>query len=252
MPALVAIALALRATPAAADPPRSLAELTSTKEPAWLDVQAWVKEAKVTAEILPIDRPSGERTLLALQVTTRSPMGAIALESGGILVEHGWLRILGGGGPRMSATLITWNVEPGKPPPYLIVADDAIGGFYAVNGGGLPGKPGEVLYFSPQALDWENLGMGYSAFLRTALAGGFSKSYESLRWKGWEKDAAALHPDTGFSFYPPLFTREARDGKSSRRAVPLKELWSLQMDVRRQLDEKGLRDGDAIKMRVVP
>jgi len=35
--------------------------------------------------------------LVAVQVTTRSPMGAIIYETGGILVDHGWIRILGSG-----------------------------------------------------------------------------------------------------------------------------------------------------------
>ena len=34
--------------------------------------------------------------LSRLQVTARSMMGALALSSGGMLVDHGWVRLLGG------------------------------------------------------------------------------------------------------------------------------------------------------------
>ena len=48
-------------------------------------------------EILPRDENHAARQLLDLQVTTRSPMGAIRYGCGGILIDHGRLRILGSG-----------------------------------------------------------------------------------------------------------------------------------------------------------
>ncbi len=232
----------LAAGAASGDSMRGISELSEAKEPAWPDVQSWVKTAKVPTEILPVARRDGERTLVALQVTSRSPMGAIALESGGILVDHGWIRFLGGGCRRMKGTLATWNALDGKtvtaPPPYLVVAYDAIGGFFAVNGGGLKGPPGHVFYFAPDSLDWQDIGTGYTGFLQAALQGKLGLLYEGLRWAGWEKEVAAASADYGYSFYPPLFTREGKKG-ASRKLIPMTELWSFEKDMKRQLDAKG-------------
>ena len=60
-------------------------------------MQQWVAEATNPVEVLP--PPEGairEKALVDSQVTTRSSMGAIIYETGGILVDHGWLRFLGG------------------------------------------------------------------------------------------------------------------------------------------------------------
>lgn len=48
---------------------------------------------------------SGETALLATQVTTRSPMGAVVYHTGGILVDHGWIRILGAGECKLMITI---------------------------------------------------------------------------------------------------------------------------------------------------
>lgn len=39
---------------------RGISELTEAKEPAWPDVQTWVRAAKVATEVLPVVRREGE------------------------------------------------------------------------------------------------------------------------------------------------------------------------------------------------
>jgi len=56
---------------------RALEELVDTREPAWPIVQSWLADTKNSVEALPPDRDSADAALLKLQVTTRSPMGAI-------------------------------------------------------------------------------------------------------------------------------------------------------------------------------
>ena len=68
---------------------RPLRELINTEEPAWPDVQQWIANAKNQVEVLPVNSADRESALLALQVTTRSPMGAIVYETGGLLIDHG-------------------------------------------------------------------------------------------------------------------------------------------------------------------
>ena len=220
---------------------RSLDQLIDTVNPAWPLVQEWIAAATNPVEVLPAARSQGEQTLLGLQVTTRSPMGAIALETGGLLIDHGWLRVPGAGSPRMSGNLLTWNGMDGKAgieslPRALIVAHDASGGFFALNGGRFAGEPGSVFYFAPDTLAWQPLTFGYSGLVQWSLAGNVEHFYTSVRWPGWEDEVAALSGDQGFSIYPPLWTSAGGPvAQRSRRAVPMHELWGMHQELAQQL-----------------
>ena len=121
---------------------RTLDELMNKTEPGWLLVQKWIDSAKNVVEILPCDTAKAKDALYKVQVTTRSPMGAIVYSTGGLLIDNGWIRILGSGHPKLARSLPDWNKgktfnEFGESPSFLLIADDAVGGFYALNGGGL-------------------------------------------------------------------------------------------------------------------
>ena len=68
---------------------RTVGQLINDQDDAWPRVLEWVASAVRPVEVLPVAPSVGEATLFALQVTTRSPMGAIALRSGGVLVTTG-------------------------------------------------------------------------------------------------------------------------------------------------------------------
>ena len=219
----------------------TVSELINLIDPAWPLVQQWVAEARNPVELLPAEREAGMATLHHLQVTTRSPMGAIALESGGLLIDHGWLRFLGSGHERMRGNLFTWNSQSGLPEyryckDALIIAHDVLGGFFALNGGAFPGKLGTAFYFAPDSLQWEDTGKSYSDLLQWALFGDLSLFYETMRWSGWENDVSVLSGDQGISIYPFLFlNRDLPLANRSRRAVPMQELWDLSHDLAQQL-----------------
>lgn len=130
---------------------RALADLLHADDALPL-LREWASAAPHPVEILAPD--DGARTLLALQVTTRSPLGAVAYHTGGILVDRGWLRILGAGAPRLPRALDLWNAAHPVPDGWL-VADDAVGGFFAWR------QPGPTVhYLAPDTLGWEDLGLG--------------------------------------------------------------------------------------------
>ena len=83
---------------------KSLDQLIDLADPAIPLINEWVLSAKNHCELLP---PSANRAdvLLKTQVSTRSTMGAIAYETGGVLVDHGWLRFLGSGHAKLTRTL---------------------------------------------------------------------------------------------------------------------------------------------------
>jgi hypothetical protein len=222
-------------------PKRSLEELINNVDPAWPLVQEEIRKARNHVEVLPADRKQGEAVLLHLQVSTRSPMGALALESGGLFIDHGWLRFLGSGCDRMRGNLYTWNTEgeilkDNVLKDALVIAHDAVGGFFALNGGAFPGKLGTAFYFSPDSLHWENTEKSYSDLLWWALSGDLNLFYKTMRWPGWEKDVSALSGDQGMSMYPfPFLDRNIPIAQRFRRPIPMYELWSLYLDLSQQL-----------------
>ncbi|MBL7756822.1 MAG: DUF2625 family protein, partial [Chitinophagaceae bacterium] len=84
---------------------RSLEELINKSDPGWVLVKQWIDSAKNKVEILPADIKKAEDALVKLQVTTRSPMGAIVYMTGGLLVDRGWIRILGSGSAKLGRSL---------------------------------------------------------------------------------------------------------------------------------------------------
>lgn len=205
---------------------KTLHELINTAEPALPLIQQWIALSPLACELLP---PSEQAAgvLLGLQVTTRSPMGAMAHDTGGLLIDGGWLRVLGSGHPRLTRDLLHWN--QGRAEGLLLVADDAAGGFFAINGGALGDDAGAMYYFAPDTQEWEGLEVGYSDFLQWALSGRMEQFYADLRWDGWREEVATLPGDLSYSFFPFLWTREGSPSTSSRKAVPVDEIYALSL-----------------------
>ncbi|WKL50033.1 DUF2625 domain-containing protein [Flavobacterium pectinovorum] len=216
-------------------------ELIDKKDPGWVIVEGWIKTAKNKVQILPVDELKAKEALFHTQVTTRSPMGAIVFMTGGLLIDDGWIRILGSGNSRFNRTLPDWNKgksfnEFGETPPFLLIADDAIGGFYLLNGGGLGTDVGKIYYFSPDNLEYEQLDITYSEFLEFCFNNDLDKFYEGNRWNGWREEVSKLKGDEVFNFYPFLWTAEGSDiNKSSRKIIPIQEQYSLNLDLRKQI-----------------
>ena len=182
---------------------------------AWPLVQRWIEQATNAVTVLPVDEDAGRETLAALGITERSVLGALVVNTGGLSVDHGWLRVLGG------PALLAWSDRVGDG---FVVGHDVVAGFYAVTR-----DEGEVRYLAPDSLDWEGTEMGHAAWVHWTLTGDLETYYENLRWPGWEAEIAPLAPDQGLTLYPPPFTREGRPVSNATRGVtPMAELWDVQ------------------------
>lgn len=211
---------------------RSIDELTNTEEPAITLIREWVDQSPHSCYLLP---PSSQRSsvLHALQVTTRSPLGALAYDTGGLLIQDGWLRLLGSGHPRISRDLASWNPDTSR--GYVLVADDVLGGFFALNGGALGPDLHAVHYWAPDDVEWLSLKLTFTEFLQSTLSPQLDDFYASLRWPSWRADIATVSGDQCFAFYPFLWSREGSLTASSRAVVPVSEALTLKNEVLQQL-----------------
>jgi hypothetical protein len=163
-------------------PMRDLGELIEVDDPAWPVLLEEISRSEVPVEVLPADEAQGRCCLLQLQVTVRSYLGAVAVHSGGLLLDGGWLRMYGSGGASSDVMPGIAHVngfpavfEPSWRPVGLVVAHDVLGGVFALNGldsadAGRPGEPGEVVYFAPDSMEWESLQVGHGGRTPTGLS----------------------------------------------------------------------------------
>jgi hypothetical protein len=210
---------------------RSLEQLIDHQDPAWPMVQGWVADAKHPVEILSPSATAGE-SLVAMQTTTRSPLGAVVFHTGGVLIDHGWIRLLGSGHPRLPRSMPRWNfacgmVESNTPPRAVLIADDVLGGFFALNGGRFAAEGHSVWYYAPDTLRWEDTEKGYSDFVHWSLVGDLDEFYAPYRWAGWQAEAERLAGDEAFSIHPPLSAEGGPIEQRQRGTVPLRELFRL-------------------------
>jgi hypothetical protein len=227
-------------------------ELTSVAVPLWPLMEQWIAKARYQVTVLPVDRERAAATLLTLNVTTRSPLGTMAYETGGISVDNGWLRLLGANSAWMHDGLLAWNgfgdnAVPLRLAGAFLIAHDVLGGFFATNLGAFGPGPATVFYFAPDSLQWTDLKRSYTVFLEWALTGDVRRFYRTLRWPGCEQEVAAVDGDHGLLFWPMLWTAEPALEARGRKALPQRELWSMQHDLAQQL--KGLPPGSQVRTR---
>lgn len=226
---------------------RDIAELVDVAEPGWPVVLEAVEDGGTECVVLPPDPERCRATLLQLQVTARSLLGAVVLNSGGLVLHHGWLRVYGGSGGALPS-LAEVNGFPALADPSwapragLVLAHDVLGGVFALNGmdcaqHGRPGEPGQVVYFASDSLEWETFDGGHGSWLMWMLAGGLERYYDSVFWPGWQDEVARLGPRDAITMWPPLWSKEGSDNiaGTTRSAVPMREQLSFYADTCRQL-----------------
>ena len=202
-------------------------------ESAWPELTAAMAAAPYPIEVLPVDTESAQRCLAAFGMSTRSWLGAVIAHTGGLLVDHGWLRVLGSGSGLLPDVVAEAEPATGT----VVVAYDVLGGQFAWFQPA-PGAAPTVHYFAPDDLGWLDLEQGYADWLHAVLSGSLTAFYETLRWQGWEAEVAELPLDKGIHAWPPPWTAEGKDvGAASRSPIPMAELVSFHHDTARQLGQ---------------
>jgi hypothetical protein len=178
---------------------KSLQELVNINESSWKNLEAIILSASNDVAVLPKIEGQAATALYEAQLPVKSPIGALIYETGGLLVDHGWLRVLGSGNERLNRSLPAWNLGKsyrrfGDAPLFLLIADDVLGGFYAINAGGLAEQEGlgSVFYYAPDAGEWENMEIGYTDFIGFCCTGDIAGFYEDFREPGWQEKIAEV------------------------------------------------------------
>jgi Protein of unknown function DUF2625 len=224
---------------------RPLRELVEVEDPAWPLIQAWITASTVPVQVPPMERVEGEAELGAVQVTLHSILGSLAYHTGGLLLDWGWLKILGAASKACPWSISSLTASLGwardeNPPSAVAVGLDVLGGVFAINGGAIGNASvGHVCYYDPVSLSWGDLGLPHSSWVACMLdRARLNKFYKDLRWPGWELETKALNAEHGISIAPPLWAKESRPlVRTSRRPVPLDELIGLNFDLGRQLGQ---------------
>lgn len=229
---------------------RGLEELVEVDDPAWPALSELFAGSAVPLDVLPVDEREARRGLLQLQITARSALGGFVLNCGGLVVDDGWVRVYGGGSDagRSMPSLARVNAFPAAfdpgwhPAPSVVVGHDVVGGVFALNGHdpgakGRPGAPGQMTYFAPDSLEWEEMRIGHSTWLSWLLSGRLEQFYEGMRWPGWREETREMALTQGITFFPPLWSKEARAdlAATSRKAVAMREVLGVAGDFARQM-----------------
>lgn len=214
---------------------KPLEELINKEEPGIDLVTEWLKQSPRTNKLLPPSK-NRDNCLYQLQVTTRSSLGTIAYETGGLIVDNGWLRFLGSGHASFRRNLTDWNTECKQNfQNYFLIADDALGGFFALNGGSLGPNLGDVYYLPYDSLEWESLDIGYSAFLQSCLTDSIVNFYGEDHWSNWSS-YSPITADESYSFYPFLWSEEGGLSTSHKKILSVTEVYSLKLDSIKQFN----------------
>ena len=209
----------------------------------------WIAAAGERAHVLPLAEGRGARVAAALGVSPRALLHAVALHAAGITVDDGWIHVLAGGSDDMRADLASWNGLGADPvfamtPNLFVVAFDALGGVFAMDGGALGvAKQRMVHYFAPDSLRWESLDGSYSTWLHWLLSdeSAVAAFYAEARWRGWRDETRRLGLEDAIHAWPPPWTREGRDLASvSRRAVPAREVVDFTFTAAREIEARDV------------
>ena len=124
-----------------------------------------IKSSFKNVKVLPIEESVLSQVLENFHIEEESLLGTIIFNTGGIIIDS-WIRIYGAGKVNF--------YQRNKDFPYsnIIVAEDILGGLFAYM------SNGNIGYFAPDTLEWEDMEIGYSQFLYWCFHGDTDTFYK--------------------------------------------------------------------------
>ena len=175
----------------------------------------------------------GVSELEGLGLSSMSVLGVVVSHTSGICIDN-WVRMIGQSGASRRG-IADYNELKTEEKRFalegmLVVAQDIVGGIFAINRDRFEEGIRKVWYFAPDTLDWECLDMSYPAFAAWLVREDIDSFYRSMRWEKWREDCEKAHFDDGISIYPFLWAKECNIEKASKRVVPFEELAGINFE----------------------
>lgn len=199
----------------------------------WQEINNMLRSSNRKIDLNLDESKDGIKALDILKITSKSVLGSIILNTSGIVIDN-WIRIFGHNS-NINRGIIEYNVieENGvatKVIKMLIVADDVVGGIFALNAGRFSEGIGKVWYFAPDTLEWEYLEMEYSEFIAWTTQGNIDEFYSTMRWSTWKEDCKNVKFNDAILIYPFLWSNEIQLEKADKKIVPSEELLKLNQE----------------------
>ncbi len=177
-------------------------------------------------EIIPVDEPCARINAEYYQADKSTSFGLLINESGGVVV-NGVVRLLGSNRDPQFRDINLFNVKFGSAGA-VILGDDIFGGIFALNTGLFPECIGNMIYFAPDTLEFEDMEIKLSQFfefLRNSdledFYGQFSpEEYEALR-------AMNVGFNEVLHILPPQWSAEFNTQPHDVRAIDINEHYRL-------------------------
>lgn len=187
-----------------------------------LSLKEQFKQSKRNIEILNIDSSKINTVKVKWNIPDDTLWGAILYNTGGIVFD-GWVRLLASG----ERDIVNWNATLNIN-GFIVVADDILGGLFGLNT-----ETNIIHYFAPDTLEWEDMEVTYSQFVRWLAEGDVDRFYDAFRWDNWEEEVSRLKMSEGISFYPFLWAKPEQE--RHKKVIPLEEIVLLSFDMKQQL-----------------
>lgn len=138
---------------------RELEELTiGLEHDGWQAILDEIAESDHKPQIIPVNSERAKESIVKLQMTTQSYLGASVFNTGGMIFGNGLVKLYGSGSdmiPDISAVNLLTTVD--DYPGALLLGYDVFGGVFALDAGGLGVETGSVCFQSVDTLEWESM-----------------------------------------------------------------------------------------------
>ena len=175
---------------------------------------------KNNIEILPPDPERVKENAEFYQADDQTTFGMLIHHSGGVSV-NGVVRLLGSTNDTNCSDIQKQNGEFGGN-GFVIFGDDIFGGIFALNLGLLPECPGNIIYFAPDTLEFEDLGLKLSGLFEFLRNGDLSEFYGQFSPEEFE-DLRAMNVKFNevLHIMPPMWSKEFKTEKHDVRAISI-------------------------------
>lgn len=177
-------------------------------------------------EIIPPDAQCAKTNSEFFQANEQTAFGMLINQSGGAAVE-GVVRLLGSSAAPEYRDIKAFNEQFGGS-GFIILGDDIFGGVFALNTGLFSDCIGNIIYFAPDILEFEDMEIKLSQFFEFLRNGDLSDFYGQFSAEEYEElRAMNVEFNKVLNILPPQWSAEFQTEKHDVRAIDVCEYYKL-------------------------